>query len=260
MSKSQGKVAFVTGAGQGIGEAIALRLAADGFAVGCADMNIETAGVVAEKIKQAGGRALAVKVDVADRDDVFRAVQETVDGLGDLHVVINNAGIAPIAPIETITPEIYRKCFDINVGGVLWGIQAAVKAFKALGHGGKIISASSQAGHIGNPDLAVYGGTKFAVRGITQTAARELAPLGITVNAYCPGIVDTPMMRKVAQDVADNANQSVEWGMEQFAQHITLKRLSQPQDVAACVSFLSGPDSNYMTGQAVIIDGGMVFN
>jgi meso-butanediol dehydrogenase/(S,S)-butanediol dehydrogenase/diacetyl reductase len=260
MSKSQGKVAFVTGAGQGIGEAIALRLASDGFSVACADMNIETANHVADKINAKGGRALALKVDVADRDDVFKAVQDTVDGLGDLHVVINNAGIAPIAPIESITPEVYRKTFDINVGGVLWGIQAAVKAFKALGHGGKIISASSQAGHIGNPDLAVYGGTKFAVRGITQTAARELAPLGITVNAYCPGIVDTPMMRKVAQDVAENANQSIEWGMEQFAQHITLKRLSRPEDVAGCVSFLSGPDSDDMTGQAVIIDGGMVFN
>ncbi|MEX0293414.1 (S)-acetoin forming diacetyl reductase [Pseudomonas putida] len=260
MSKPQGKVAFVTGAGQGIGEAIALRLASDGFSVACADMNIETANQVADKINAKGGRALALKVDVADRDDVFKAVQETVDGLGDLHVVINNAGIAPIAPIESITPEVYRKTFDINVGGVLWGIQAAVKAFKALGHGGKIISASSQAGHIGNPDLAVYGGTKFAVRGITQTAARELASLGITVNAYCPGIVDTPMMRKVAQDVAENANQSIEWGMEQFAQHITLKRLSRPEDVAGCVSFLSGPDSDYMTGQAVIIDGGMVFN
>jgi meso-butanediol dehydrogenase/(S,S)-butanediol dehydrogenase/diacetyl reductase len=260
MTRSQGKVAFVTGAGQGIGEAIAMRLAADGFAVACADMNIETASHVAQRIKEQGGTALALKVDVADRDNVFEAVQQALEGLGDLHVVINNAGIAPIAPIETITPDIYRKTFDINVGGVLWGIQAAVKAFKALGHGGKIISASSQAGHIGNPDLAVYGGTKFAVRGITQTAARELAHLGITVNAYCPGIVNTPMMRKVAQDVADNANQSVEWGMEQFAQHITLKRLSQPEDVAACVSFLSGPDSDYMTGQAVIIDGGMVFN
>lgn len=260
MSKSKGKVAFVTGAGQGIGEAIALRLSADGFAVACADMNIETAAQVAEKINKSGGRALAVNVDVADRDSVFSAVQQTVDTLGDLHVVINNAGIAPIAPIEAITPEVYRRTFDINVGGVLWGIQAAVKAFKALGHGGKIISASSQAGQVGNPDLAVYGGTKFAVRGITQTAARELAPLGITVNAYCPGIVDTPMMRKVAQDVADNAGESIEWGMQQFAQHITLKRLSQPEDVAACVSFLSGPDSDYMTGQAVIIDGGMVFN
>lgn len=260
MKKINRKVAFVTGAGQGIGEAIALRLASDGFAVACADMNIETAQQVAEKIQQNGGKAIAIKVDVADRDDVFKAVQDAVDGLGDLHVVINNAGIAPITPIETITPEIYKRTFDINVGGVLWGIQAAVQAFKKLGHGGKIISASSQAGQVGNPDLAVYGGTKFAVRGITQTAAKELAHLGITVNAYCPGIVNTPMMRKVAQDVADNANQSFEWGMEQFAQHITLKRLSQPEDVAACVSFLSGPDSDYMTGQAVIIDGGMVFN
>lgn len=260
MSKVQGKVAFVTGAGQGIGEAIALRLASDGFAVACADTNITTAQQVAEKIQKNGGKAIAIKVNVADRDNVFKAVQETVDGLGDLHVVINNAGIAPITPLETITPEIYKRTFDINVGGVLWGIQAAVQAFKMLGHGGKIISASSQAGQVGNPDLAVYGGTKFAVRGITQTAAKELAHLGITVNAYCPGIVNTPMMRKVAQDVADNANQSFEWGMEQFAQHIILKRLSQPEEVAACVSFLSGPDSDYMTGQAVIIDGGMVFN
>jgi meso-butanediol dehydrogenase/(S,S)-butanediol dehydrogenase/diacetyl reductase len=260
MNKVNEKVAFVTGAGQGIGEAIALRLATDGFAVACADMNIETAQQVAEKIQKNGGKSLAIKVDVADRNDVFKAVQEAVDSLGDLHVVINNAGIAPITPIETITPEIYKRTFDINVGGVLWGIQAAVQAFKKLGHGGKIISASSQAGQLGNPDLAVYGGTKFAVRGITQTAAKELAHLGITVNAYCPGIVNTPMMRKVAQDVADNANQSFEWGMEQFAQHITLKKLSQPEDVAACVSFLSGPDSDYMTGQAVIIDGGMVFN
>lgn len=260
MKNSSSKVAFVTGAGQGIGEAIALRLAADGFAVSCADRNADTARQVADRINAAGGRAMAVQVDVADRDSVFRAVRETVASLGDLHVVINNAGIAPIAPIETVTPDIYRSTFDINVGGVLWGIQAAVEAFRTLGHGGKIISASSQAGHVGNPDLAVYGGTKFAVRGITQTAAKELAPLGITVNAYCPGIVNTPLMRKVAQDVADNAGQNFEWGMEQFAQHITLKRLSQPEDVAACVSFLSGPDSDYITGQAVIVDGGMVFN
>ena len=129
-----------------------------------------------------------------------------------------------------------------------------------MGHGGKIISASSQAGQVGNPELSVYGATKFAVRGITQTAAKELAPLGITVNAYCPGIVDTPMMRKVAQDLADLSGESFEWGMQQFAQNITLKRISKPEDVAACVAFLSGPDSDYITGQAIIVDGGMVFN
>lgn len=113
---------------------------------------------------------------------------------------------------------------------------------------------------MGNPELAVYGATKFAIRGITQTAARDLAKYGITVNAYCPGIVDTPMMRGIAQEVADNAGKSFEWGMGQFARNITLGRLSKPEDVAACVSYLAGQDSDYMTGQAVMIDGGMVFN
>lgn len=260
MKNSSKKVAFITGAGQGIGEAIAIRLANDGFAVACADMNKATAQAVADKITAAGGTACMVEVNVADRDSVFAAVDSAVEQLGGLDVVINNAGVAPITPIEDITVDIYRRTFDINVGGVLWGIQAAVKAFKKLGHGGKIISACSQAGQVGNPELAIYCGTKFAVRGITQTAARDLAPLGITVNAYCPGIVNTPMMQKVAQDLADNAGESFEWGMEQFAKNITLKRVSEPSDVASCVAFLAGPDSNYMTGQAVIIDGGMVFN
>lgn len=259
MSRVAGKVAFVTGAGQGIGEAIALRLAEDGFAVGCADLKMEAAQAVADKIENSGGKAFAVEVDVADRDSVFTAVEQTAKELGGLDVVVNNAGIGPTTPIEEITPEIYGRTFDINVGGVLWGIQAAVKVFKERGHGGKIISAASQAGHLGAPELSVYSGSKFAVRGITQSAARELAPLGITVNAYCPGIVDTPMMQKIAQDVADNAGESFEWGMGQFTKNIALGRMSQPDDVAAFVSYLAGPDSDYMTGQSVLIDGGMVF-
>lgn len=259
MSRVAGKVAFITGAGQGIGEAIALRLAEDGFVIGCADLKMETAKAVADNIEAAGGRAFAVEVDVADRDSVFAAVEKTAQQLGGLDVVINNAGIGPTTPIEEITPEIYRRTFDINVGGVLWGIQAAVKTFKRLGHGGKIISAASQAGHVGNPDLAVYSGSKFAVRGITQTAARDLAPLDITVNAYCPGIVNTPMMQKIAQDVADNAGESFEWGMAQFTKNIALGRMSEGSDVAALVSYLAGPDSDYMTGQSILIDGGMVF-
>lgn len=260
MSKVSGKVAFITGAGQGIGEAIAFRLAEDGFAVACADLNIDNAKDVADRVNAGGARAIAIEVDVADRDSVFAAVEQAASQLGGLDVVINNAGVAPTTPIETITPEIYRKTFDINVGGVLWGIQAAVKTFKRLGHGGKIISACSQAGHLGNPELAVYCGSKFAVRGITQTAARDLAPLGITVNAYCPGIVDTPMMQKVAQGVADNAGKPFDWGMAQFTKGIALQRMSKASDVAALVSYLAGPDSDYMTGQSVLIDGGMVFS
>jgi meso-butanediol dehydrogenase/(S,S)-butanediol dehydrogenase/diacetyl reductase len=137
---------------------------------------------------------------------------------------------------------------------------AATKAFKALGHGGKIISAASQAGHVGNPGIALYSATKFAVRGLTQTAARDLAQYGITVNTYAPGIVRTPMMENLAKQTAESAGQPEEWGWAQFTDGITLDRLSEPEDVAGVVSFLSGKDSNYITGQSILVDGGMVFN
>lgn len=146
------------------------------------------------------------------------------------------------------------------LGGVLWGIQAAHQAFNKLGHGGKIINATSQAGVVGNPNLALYSGTKFAIRGITQVAARDLADEGITVNAYAPGIVKTPMMFDIAHQVGKNAGKSDEWGMQTFAKNIALKRLSEPEDVANAVGFLAGPDSNYITGQTIIVDGGMQFH
>jgi len=227
------KVAIVTGAGQGIGFAIAKRLVQDGFKVGVLDYNPETAE---------------------------KAVQKVVDHFGDLNVVVNNAGVAPTTPLDTITEEQFTRTFGINVGGVIWGSQAAQAQFKALGHGGKIINATSQAGVVGNPNLTVYGGTKFAVRGITQTLARDLADSGITVNAYAPGIVKTPMMYDIAHEVGKNAGKDDEWGMQTFAKDITLKRLSEPEDVAAAVSFLAGPDSNYITGQTIIVDGGMQFH
>lgn len=226
------KVALVTGAGQGIGAAIATRLANDGFAVAVADMNTETANKVAEKINSNGGRALPIVVNVAERDNVFEAVRTTIQKLGGLDMLVNNAGLGPTTPIDTITPEQFDKVYHVNVGGVLWGIQAATEAFKKLGHGGKIINATSQAGVVGNPNLALYSGTKFAVRGITQVAARDLADFGITVNAYAPGIVRTPMMMDIAHEVGQNAGKDDEWGMQQFAKDITLKRLSEPEDVA----------------------------
>ncbi|HAI94801.1 MAG TPA: (S)-acetoin forming diacetyl reductase [Xanthomonadaceae bacterium] len=263
---SPSKVAIVTGAGQGIGRAIALRLAKDGFAIGSLDFNIVTAQETADLVAAAGGAGLAVQVDVSQREQVLDAVDQVVARFGRLDVMVNNAGLGPTTPLDSITPEIYRKVFDVNVGSIYWGIQAAMKHFKARTPAkagdvvGKIINASSQAGQVGNPDLAVYGATKFAIRGITQTAARDLAKLGITVNAYCPGIVRTPMMEGIAQKVADENGQSLEWGLQQWAKNVTLGRISEPEDVAACVSYLAGPDSDYMTGQALIIDGGMVFN
>lgn len=254
------KVAFVTGAAQGIGKAIAQRLHKDGFGVAIADLNLESAENAAQELGGPDAGAISVAVDVADRESVFNAIDQTVSQLGGLDVVVNNAGIAVQSPIEDIGPEDVDKIFSINFNGVLWGIQAATKAFKELGHGGKIISAASQAGHVGNPGIALYSATKFAVRGLTQTAARDLASAGITVNTYAPGIVRTPLMEKLAKETAEAAGQPEEWGWEQFTSGITLDRLSEPDDVANVVAFLAGADSNYITGQSILVDGGMVFN
>ncbi|EGF31976.1 2,3-butanediol dehydrogenase, S-alcohol forming, (R)-acetoin-specific [Oxalobacteraceae bacterium IMCC9480] len=260
MSKVSGKVALVTGGGQGIGQAIAERLHADGFKVAIADLNIDTAEKVAASLGGKAAGVIAVQVNVVDRDSVFAAVERTVTQFGGFDVIINNAGIAPSSPIEEITPESIEELFSVNFNGVVWGTQAATKAFRALGHGGKIISAASQAGHVGNPGIALYSATKFAVRGFTQTAAKDLAKYGITANTFAPGIVKTPLMENLAKKVASDAGMSEAWGWEQFTKGITLERLSEPSEVAGIVSFLAGPDSDYITGQSIVVDGGMVFN
>lgn len=257
---ANGKVALVTGGAQGIGKAIAQRLHADGFAVAIADLKIEAAQAVAEELGGKAGGAIAVEANVADRDSVFAAVDTAATELGGFDVIVNNAGIAPQSPIEEITPESLATIFAVNFNGVVWGTQAATAAFKRFGHGGRIISAASQAGHVGNPGIALYSATKFAVRGFTQTAARDLAEFGILVNTYAPGIVRTPLMEDLAKKVAASAGQPEEWGWAQFTGGITLDRLSEPEDVAGVVSFLSGPDSSYITGQSILVDGGMVFN
>jgi meso-butanediol dehydrogenase/(S,S)-butanediol dehydrogenase/diacetyl reductase len=255
-----GQVALVTGGGQGIGQAIAERLHADGFRVAIADRNVEAAEKVAATLGGKSAGAIALRVDVAERDSVFAAVEQAVQELGGFDVIVNNAGIAPPSPIEEITPDSIEKLFAINFNGVVWGTQAATRAFRALGHGGRIISAASQAGHVGNPGIALYSATKFAVRGFTQTAARDLAKDGITVNTYAPGIVRTPLMEELAKKTADAAGKPESWGWEQFTRGIALERISEPAEVAGVVSFLAGPDAAYITGQSLLVDGGMVFN
>ncbi|MDR3241222.1 MAG: (S)-acetoin forming diacetyl reductase [Lactobacillaceae bacterium] len=256
------KVALVTGAGQGIGKAIAERLAKDGFKVGLVGRHVEKVQDVANELNAQYGAdtAIGLKADVAKRDEVFAAVKETNEHFGGFDVIVNNAGVAPTTPILEVTEEDMNWTWQINVNGVVWGTQAATEAFKALGHSGKIINATSQAGVTGNANLTAYGSTKFAIRGITQTTAKELAAFGITVNAFAPGIVKTPMMWDIAHEVGQNAGKDDEWGMNTFAKDITLKRLSEPEDVANAVAFLAGSDSNYITGQTIVVDGGMVFH
>lgn len=254
------KVAFVTGGAQGIGRAICERLARDGFAVGVADLNLEAAQETVDIIEKADGTATAVKLDVSDRDAFDKAVEGIVEKYGDLNVLVNNAGYGPTTPLDDVTPELFDKVYHINVGGTFWGIQAARKQFNKLGHAGKIINASSQAGVVGNPLLSLYSSTKFAIRGLTHSLAQELAAEGITINCYAPGIVKTPMMFGIAHQTAVEAGKSDEWGMEQYSQYIAMGQLTEPEEIANAISFLASDDCSCMTGQTMVIDGGMQFH
>jgi len=254
-----GKVALVTGGGQGIGRAIALRLASDGADVAIVDLNEAKMSAVADEVKKVGRQATTVRADVSKRDDVYAAVDHAEKQLGRFDVMVNNAGIAQVQPLLEVTPEDVEKIFKINVDGVLWGIQAAAKKFKQRKQNGKIISASSIAGHDGFEMLGVYSATKFAVRALTQAAAKEFARDGITVNAYCPGIVGTDMWVEIDRRFAEITGATVGATYKKYVEGIALGRAQRPEDVAAFVSFLAGPDSDYMTGQAPLIDGGIVY-
>ena len=254
-----GKVALVTGAGQGIGRAIALRLANDGADIAIVDLKEEQMKAVAYEVRKIGRKATTFKADVTKRDDVFAAVNHAEKELGGFDVIVNNAGIASIQPLADVTPEEIDKIMKVNVHGVLWGIQAAAKKFKQRKQKGKIISASSIAGHEGMPLLGAYSATKFAVRALTQAAAKEFASDGITVNAYCPGVVGTDMWVEIYRRMAEITGAEIGANYKKYVGGIALGRAQTPEDVAAFVSYLAGPDSDYMTGQAPLIDGGIVY-
>ncbi|MBX3429597.1 MAG: acetoin reductase [Hyphomonadaceae bacterium] len=259
MNKLEGKVALVTGAGQGIGRAIALRLARDGADIAIVDMNEAKMSDVAAEVRDLGRKATTFKADVSKRDDVYAAVENAEKILGGFDVMVNNAGIAQVQPIADVTQDEFDKIMKINVGGVLWGIQAAAAKFKQRKQRGKIINAASIAGHDGFAMLGVYSATKFAVRALTQAAAKEYASAGITVNAYAPGIVGTDMWVEIDRRFAEITGAKVGATYKQYVEGIALGRASTPEDVAAFVAYLSGPDSDYMTGQTPMIDGGIVY-
>jgi meso-butanediol dehydrogenase/(S,S)-butanediol dehydrogenase/diacetyl reductase len=254
-----GKVALVTGAGQGIGRGIALRLARDGADIAVMDVNAKALAVVAKEIEAQGRRAVTSAGDVSDRSQVYAAVEYVEKQLGGFDIMVNNAGIAQVQAIAHVTPEEVEHIFKINFQGVLWGTQAAAKKFKARAHKGKIINACSIAGHDGFALLGIYSATKFAVRALTQAAAKEFAADGITVNAYCPGIVGTDMWVEIDKRMAEVTGAAIGATYKKYVEGIALGRAETPDDVAALVSFLAGPDSDYVTGQSPIIDGGMVY-
>ena len=257
--KLSGKVALITGAAQGIGRGIALRLAKEGADIVLVDLNPEKLRHVAEEVQVLGRKASTFVADVGDREQVFQAVEHAHSTLGGLDIMVNNAGISQVKPLLDVTAEEIERIYRINVQGTLWGIQAAAEKFQALKRTGKIINACSIAGHEGYALLGVYSSTKFAVRALTQAAAKELAVHGITVNAYCPGVVGTDMWVDIDKRMSEITGAPIGATYDKFVNGIALGRAETPEDVAAFVAYLASPDADYMTGQAPLIDGGLVF-
>lgn len=252
----------ITGAARGIGKAIATRLAEDGHDLVVSDLPsmAETLEQTRAELEGLGVRAVALTGDVSDAESVRGLVQGTAETLGSLDVMVANAGIAQTKALLDVSPREYDQVHAVNGRGVFLCYTEAARQMIEQGNGGKIIGAASIAAHKGFALLGVYCSTKFAVRGLTQAAAQEWAEHGITVNAYCPGIVDTTMWEEIDRDLGDINQVGKGESMAAMAELITLGRVSTGADVAGYVSFLAGPDSDYMTGQSVMIDGGILFS
>ncbi|MFC2400856.1 MAG: acetoin reductase [Streptococcus sobrinus] len=259
---NENRVAVVTGGGQGIGKGIVEQLCRDGYAVVLADLNETTAKATANELVAKGFKVSFVVGDVSKKEAHVKFVEKAVAEFGRLDTYINNAGIAQIKTLQEETPEDFEQIFKINVFGTLFGIQAATEQFREQDDGEKIrkiINASSIAGHVAFDLLGAYSSTKFAVRGLTQAAAKELGHEHITVNAYCPGIVGTSMWDLIDEKMVELKGGQKGQYLEQYSKMITMERVQTPADVADYVSYLASPKSDYMTGQAVQIDGGIQF-
>ena len=258
MSESPSRVAIVTGAARGIGAGIARALAAEGASVVVADVNETDAAQTARAIAGDGGTAIAVGVDVADRARVQHLIRRTVDEFGELNVLFNNAGISRPEAFLDITEDSFRRIMEVNGLGVLIGMQEAVRQFTAQGSGGKIVNTASIAARQVFPDFAHYCASKAAVVSLTQAGARSFAGLGVTVNAFAPGVVSTPLWDDLDRVLAERDHKPAGQPMAEFSEAILVGRPATPDDIAPVALFLASSDSDYITGQVVMVDGGMV--
>lgn len=254
------QTAVVTGSAGGLGKGIAERLANDGFNIVLQDINEELLLEAEKEFKDKGYNVASYKSDVSSKTDQEALVQFAVKEFDQLDVFVNNAGVDAVSPFLEVSEEQLEKLFKINVFGTVFGTQAAAEQFKKQGNKGKIINACSIAGHESYEMLSTYSASKHAVRSFTQSSAKELAQFGITVNAYCPGVAKTAMWDRIDEEMV-RYNDDMEPGdaFKEFSSAIKLGRYQEPKDVANLVSFLASDDSGYITGQAILTDGGLVY-
>jgi 2-hydroxycyclohexanecarboxyl-CoA dehydrogenase len=248
MTRLNGKVAIVTGAAQGIGRAIASRLADEGARVALADIQLESTERAAEEIRAGGASAIAVALDVTRLDDAIAAADRVERGLGPIDILVNNAGWDVLMPFVETTPDLWDKIIAINYRGMLNCCKAVAPRMQSRGSG-KIISISSDAARVGSTGEAVYAGCKAAIIGFSKTLARELAANHINVNVVCPGPTDTALLK--------TAMAGREKVLESMARGIPFRRLGQPEDLAGAVAFFASADSDFVTGQVLSVSGGL---
>jgi meso-butanediol dehydrogenase/(S,S)-butanediol dehydrogenase/diacetyl reductase len=270
MAQLSGKVALVTGGGRGIGRGISLALAEAGADVAIADIeqlsstaqqyqSAAVGGVTAaqetvEEIKTLGRRAVALQADVTKKADVQRMLAETVGQLGDIHILVCNAGVVNIAQVESMTEEAWDLTFNVNVKGVFLSCQAAIPVMKARGEG-CIINIASVAGKNGAAGLSHYCGSKFAVVGFSNSLAKELASANIRVNAICPGILRTQMWEYLAETMKRGDETKEDAWQRYLETLIPLGRAQTPADIGQLAVYLATAEN--VTGQAMNVDGGM---
>jgi 3-oxoacyl-(acyl-carrier-protein) reductase len=238
------KVAVITGAGSGIGEATAIRFAKEGAKVIINDVNMEAANSVLEKIKGEGGEAIILQADISKKDEVEAMMQKVIENYGKLDVLVNNAGINRDAFAKKMTEEDWDLVIKINLKGTFICCQAAMNTMGKQGFG-RIINTSS-IGSLGNPGQANYSASKSGVIGLTKTLALECARVGITVNCVAPGATKTPMTVKMPEDI-----------FNMITQKIPLKRWAEPDEIANMHVFLASDEASYITGQVIFVDGGI---
>ena len=248
------KVAVVTGAGSGIGQATAIRLAKEGAKVALLDINEAGLATTLNMIQDAGGVAMALPTDITKKDAVFAAAKAATDAWKCLDIWVNCAGYSRIVPFLEQTEEIWDTTMNVNLKGCFFGCQAAVTYMNP--EGGAIVNFSSESGKKGTNWYAAYCASKFGVIGLTQSVSAEFAPKGIRCNSICPGVVITPMWDKQVADYAKKRNLKPEDVMPRFKNNIPQHRLCELEDVTNLVMFLVTPASSYITGQALNLCGG----
>lgn len=262
MGIMSGRSCIVTGAAQGIGRAIGEALLDEGADVCFADLNaeklVEVDAANQERSGSNGGKVTTAVVDVTERDQVQAMIAHTVEQFGKLDVNFNNAGVNKPMNFLDVTEDNWNFIMKINGLGVLIGVQEAAKQMIAQGSGGKIINTASIASRQGFDNVAPYCASKFAVVSLTQSAARDLAQHNITVTGFAPGVVNTELWETLDKDLMEiGASERPGQAMEDFSQGILRGRVATPADITGTTTYLASPASDYMTGQIVMIDGGM---